>query len=120
MGFTQVTATLRATAKARRKYEALFVVDAGATDCMAPARELRRIGVTKRGRKTYELADGSPTEYDVGFAELEFMGEIVPARIIFGPDHCQPILGVLALESVGILVDPVSQTLTRLPALWLK
>ncbi len=120
MGFTQVTAAVRAKKTARRKYEALFLVDTGAIDCVVPAQELRRIGVAKRGRKTYELADGTPAEYDIGFAELEFMGETVPARIIFGPEDCEPILGVLALESVGIVVDPVSQALKRLPALPLK
>jgi clan AA aspartic protease len=120
MGATQTTVSLRAKPKARRKYEALFLVDTGATDCMAPARELRRIGVTPRGRRTYELANGDIVEYEVGFVEVEFLGDTVPARVIFGPDGCSPILGVTALELSGITVDPVTQALKRLPALLLK
>jgi hypothetical protein len=40
--------------------------------------------------------------------------------VIFGPDNAEPLLGVTALESVGILVDPANQTLKRLPAIPLK
>jgi hypothetical protein len=36
-----------------------FFVDTGATDSMAPAVELQRIGLTPVGRKVYELGDGS-------------------------------------------------------------
>jgi len=48
------------------------------------------------------------------------MGEITAGRVIFGPDDVEPLLGVTALESVGITVDPVTQTLRRLPAIPLK
>ncbi len=120
MGATQITVCVRARPKARREYEALFLVNTRATDCMAPAPELRRMGVTPRGRRTYELANGDMVEYEVGFVEVEFLGDIVPARVIFGPDGRSPILGVTALELSGITVDPVTQTLKRLPALLLR
>ncbi len=68
----------------------------------------------------YELADGSKVEYQYGLAEIEFMGELTSGRVIFGPNDCEPLLGVTALESVGILVDPARQQLKRLPALPLK
>ena len=50
----------------------------------------------------------------------EFMGEVTGGRVLFGPDNCEPILGVTALESAGFQVDPVSQCLKRLPAVSLK
>ena len=48
------------------------------------------------------------------------MGEITAGRVIFGPDGVEPILGITALESVGITIDPASRTLKRLPAIPLK
>jgi len=48
------------------------------------------------------------------------MGDLVGSTIIFGADDAEPILGVTALESVGIEVDPRSQSLKRLPAAHLK
>ena len=64
----------------------------------------------------YELADGSTVEYEFGLAEIEFMGDVTAGRVIFGPDNSEPILGVTALESVGITIDPANRTLKRLPA----
>jgi clan AA aspartic protease len=120
MGLIRVTVTLRASEKSRRTYQADFLVDTGATDCMAPGTKLRRAGIRRRGRMAYELADGTTVEYDFGLAEIEFMGELTSGRILFGPDACEPILGVTALESVGITVEPSTQQLKRLPAIPLK
>src|SRR5437879_5422535 len=115
MGLTHVTVTLRAKENSRRKYEAVFLVDTGATDSMAPASALKRAGIGRSGKMTYELADGSKVEYSFGLAVIEFMGELTAGRVIFGPDAAEPLLGVTALESVGIMVDPATQRLRRLP-----
>lgn len=120
MGLVYVPVTLRAAQAGRKKYQASFLVDTGATDCMVPASELRRAGIRKRGRGAYELADGSTVEYDFGGAEIEFMGEVTWGRVLFGPDNCEPILGVTALESLGFVVDPRGRRLVRLPAIPLK
>ncbi|MFH0790418.1 MAG: clan AA aspartic protease [Candidatus Omnitrophota bacterium] len=120
MGLTHVTVSLKASQQAKEKYEADFLVDTGATDCLAPAKALKNAGVIRAGKMTYELADGKKVEYDFGLVIIEFMGEITAGRVIFGPDDTEPLLGVTALESVGILVDPVKQTLKRMPAIPLK
>ena len=120
MGLTRVTVRVKAAADAPVAYEAIFLVDTGATDSMAPASELRKIGLAKLGRTAYELANGQTTEYDFGVGFIEFMGEITGGRVIFGPDNAEPILGVTALESVGITIDPATQALKRLPAIPLK
>jgi clan AA aspartic protease len=120
MGLIHVTTTLRAREKARKKYAAEFLVETRATDSLAPAKELKKAGIKPRGRMAYELADGQTVEYDVGLVEIEFMGELTSGRVIFGPDNAEPLLGVTALESVGILVDPTTRTLKRMPAIPLK
>jgi clan AA aspartic protease len=120
MRLIHVTVTLKALSTSTEQYEANFLVDTGATDSMAPAAELRKIGVQPEGKMAYELADGSLQEYPFGVAKTEFMGEITAGRVIFGPDDVEPLLGLTALESVGIVVDPANRTLKRLLALPLK
>ena len=120
MGLTRVTTKLTAWHGVADSYEAVFLVDTVATDTMAPAPELDRIGVVREGRTSYELADGTVKEYPYGLVRIEFMGEITAGRVIFGEPSAEPLLGVTALESVGILVDPANKTLTRLPAIPLK
>lgn len=120
MGLTHVTVRLTNLAGDEPGYEADFLVDTGATDSMAPKDRLAGIGVKPEGKYTYELASGEPVEYEYGFARVSFMGEKTVAPVIFGPVGSEPLLGSVALESVGIMVDPVTRTLKRLPAKPLK
>jgi len=119
MGLTHVTVKLRSLGNANGGYEAEFLVDTGVTDSLAPEAELRRVGIKPAGRTAYELADGSVEEYEFGLAEISFMGEVTAGRIC-GPNNAEPLLGVTALESVGIRIDPANRTLKRLPAIPLK
>lgn len=120
MGLTHVTVRLRNLSAQNGDYEADFLVDTGATDSLAPGAELRKIGLQPVGKTVYELANGAVEEYEYGLAEISFMGEITAGRIIFGPNNAEPLLGVTALESVGITIDPANRTLKRLPAIPLK
>ena len=120
MGRIHVTVALKNLSSPNGVYEADFLVDTGATDSLAPASELRKIGLQPEGTMAYELADGTIQEYEFGVAKIEFMGEITAGRVIFGPDNAEPLLGVTALESVGITIDPANRTLKRLPAVPLK
>jgi predicted aspartyl protease len=45
---------------------------------------------------------------------------LVDTPIVFGPDESEPILGVLALEGLGISVDPKTRSLKRERARSLK
>src|SRR5882724_5000475 len=120
MGVTIVTAKIRSLSGKRRPYQAQFLVDTGAIDCMAPASRLKAAGVKREGKAVYEMADGRPVEMDYGFARVSFVGAETVAQVIFGPEDCEPILGVVALENTGITVDPVTRTLRRLHAKPLK
>jgi len=120
MGLTQVTVAVCNPVDRSRRWEGLFLVDTGAIDCLVPGNRLREIGIEPEGERVYELADGSQATFPIGAARFEFMGEFVPANVIFGANDVEPILGMIALESVGIEVDPRNQRLKRLPAVRLK
>lgn len=119
MGEIHVTVTL-SWPEANESFESLFLVGTGSSDSMAPGFKLLKAGFKSIGKMTYELANGQPVEYEFTLATITFMGEITSGRIILGPDDVEPILGVTALESVGITIDPVNRTLKRLPAIPLK
>jgi len=120
MGITQVTVTIRNPADLEKAWEGLFLVDTGATDSLVPRPHLEAIGLKPEGQRVYELADGSELKMDITIGRIEFMGEVVGGTIIFGEPNTEPLLGVTALESVGIEVDPRNQKLKRLPAVRLK
>ena len=120
MGLINVTTKLTSLTGSQDTYEAVFLVGTGATDSLAPSDELDKIGVHREGKMSYELADGTVKEYPFGLVRIEFMGETTAGRVIFAEPGCEPLLGVTALESVGIMVDPANKTLKRLPAIPLK
>ncbi|MGO9115417.1 MAG: clan AA aspartic protease [Thermoguttaceae bacterium] len=120
MEVTHVTVAVSNPTDPNRRWEALFLVDTGAKDCFIPASRLREVGIEPRGQRSYELADGTELALEIGVAQIEFMGDVVGATVLFGEEDCEPILGVTALESAGIEVDPVNQQLKRLPAIRLK
>ena len=119
MGLTHVAVSLL-NSDSKDTYNADFLVDTGTTHAMAPAPELRKIGIEPVGKDLFELANGELVEFEYGVAQLAFMNEIIGTRILFGPDGSEPILGVMALESAGFLVDPKNQTLRKLKARPLK
>jgi hypothetical protein len=51
---------------------------------------------------------------------MSFMEDTIQTRVIFGPDNAEQILGAIALELVGLVVDPANERLRKLPALPLK
>ena len=120
MGVTHVQVAIRNPAEPQRVWEGRFLVDTGATDCFVPRDRLEAIGLTPRGQRTYELADGTKQGFDITTAEIEFMGEITGGTIIYGEPGAEPLLGVTAMESVGVEVDPVNRRLNKLPSVRLK
>ena len=120
MGAIHVPVTIRNLAQRDRTWEGLFLVDTGATDCMVPRSLLESIGLAPEGQRVYEMADGTQMQIDVTAALVEFMGEAVGATIIMGNTDAEPLLGVTALKSAGIEVDPRNETLKRLPSVRLK
>jgi clan AA aspartic protease len=115
LGHIYNEATIRATAGARKKWTGQFLVDTGATDTFAPASALRRAGIKATARRTYELADGTLQELDIGFGVIEVMGQPAGATLVFAREDEEPLLGVTVLESAGFLLDPRREQLMPRP-----
>lgn len=120
MGAVNANVVIRNPADRSRSWEGRFLVDTGATDSLVPRPQLQAIGLTPEAQRTYILADGSEITMDVAVARIELMGGIVGGTVLFGDVDAEPILGVTALESLGIEVDPLNQRLKKLPAVPLK
>jgi clan AA aspartic protease len=120
VGTTHVTVTVTNPAARDRAWQGEFLVHTGAIDSLVPRRHLEAIGVEPIGSRTYEMADGRRMQFDIGLAELELMNETVGGTVVFVDDDVEPLLGLTALESAGIEVDPRNQQLKRLPAVRLK
>lgn len=120
MGITRVNVKIRNPAEPDRVWEGPFLVDTGAIDCLVPRQHLEAIGLMPKGHRVYSLADGSEVRMDITTGDLEFMDEIVGGTIVYGEPNAEPLLGVTAMESAGVEVDPHNQTLNKLPMIRLR
>ena len=95
-------------------------MDTGAIDSLVPRQHIEAIGIAPRSERIYDLADGTSRAYEVGGAQFEFMDQTVWGAVVFVDDDTEPLLGLTALESAGIEVDPRNERLKRLSAVRLK
>jgi clan AA aspartic protease len=91
--------------------EVELLVDTGALYSVVPASLLERLGVERLDRRDFTLADGSHVAYDVGEVTFVVDGQARMWLVVFAPEGVTALLGVLALESLGLMVNPVTREL---------
>ncbi len=111
MGLTHIQSTIRSLSKQGEPYEAQFLVDTGSIDCVAPREALVAAGITPEATAFYQLASGETIECEYGFARIQFLGHETVAQVVFGASESEPILGVVVLDNLGYVVDPVTKKL---------
>lgn len=94
-----------------RAVELEFLVDTGAIYSVVPRERLEALGIAQFERRELTLADGSHQTYDVGEAFFELGDRVGTSKVIFGPPGVVPLLGALTLESLGLMVNPVTREL---------
>ena len=119
MGLVHTAVTIRNPADLTRSWTGSFLVDTGAIDTLVPRPQLEAIGLAPHGQRVYETADGRQVTMDVSVGEIEILGELAGGTIIFGEPGDEPRIGITALGSAGLEVDPQNEQLKKLPAIHL-
>ena len=88
-----------------------FLVDTGAIYSVVPSNVLEALGVARMKRREFTLADGTHQSWDVGEAFFDFAGNLGTSQVVFGPESVTPLLGAFTLESLGLMVNPVTREL---------
>lgn len=91
--------------------EVELLVDSGALFSVVPASTLEALGIARKRRQEFTLADGTHVAYDVG--EVSFaIGDLdATSNVVFAPEGVTPLLGVVALESLALMLNPVTREL---------
>ena len=87
------------------------MVDTGATFTTVPAEVLRRLGVSPQRTMPARLADGTVIEDEVCDTIIRLEGQTFFTPVTFGKEGEPNLLGVVALETALLAVDPVGQRL---------
>ena len=114
MGTTSVQVRLTNVTDHDRQVDVDMIVDSGAIYSVVPTPILRGIGVASDGPETFQLADGRSIRRDVGHALFEILGRRRPSTVIFGKRGDVCLLGMVALEELGLMLDPLKRRLRAL------
>jgi clan AA aspartic protease len=110
MGITFTKARISNPRQARRRaVELEFLIDTGAIFSVLPGPIARKLALAKLDREEFTLADGTRRAYDIGEAFFELGDRRGTSKVVFGPSNVTPLLGPLTLESLGLMVNPVTR-----------
>ncbi|HEU0168763.1 MAG TPA: aspartyl protease family protein [Chloroflexota bacterium] len=87
------------------------MVDTGAVFSFVPEDVLDRLGVPRRERRRFLLADGRASEFDLGDVLARIDGREVATRCVFGDPGGPILLGAYTLEGLLLGVDPHNKRL---------
>lgn len=119
MGFTTVEVILHNPEIPTKGREINLIADTGAMYTIVHSSILDDLGIKPFSWRRFTLANGERIERDIGGA-LYRVGEYRwHAPVIFGEEGDQSILGVTALEALGLQMDPVSGQLKPIELLLL-
>lgn len=98
--------------RAKRTATVEMLVHTGATLSVIPPSVARALGIRRPRRSVkVRVADGRLLRLGADVAILRIDGREAPATILVGKVD-EPILGVEALEALGLVVDPRKKRLT--------
>jgi clan AA aspartic protease len=111
VGFTRFNFTVSHPVDLNREAAVELLVNTGAMISFVPWDVLEGLGVPRQYRRAFQTASGQVIERDVGVAIFRWNGYESVAPVAFAEPGDSALLGVTALESMGLVVDPVKRTL---------
>jgi clan AA aspartic protease len=96
----------------KRTARVRVLVDTGATHSVIPSDLADRLGVVRSPRPIrVELADGSHRSMRIGTVVVRLLGREAGGTALIARRGAEPVLGVEALEALGLTVDPRTRKL---------
>jgi len=97
--------------------ETELIVDTGSTYTWIKRERLEAIGVKPSKARKFRTIEGETIEREVGEAVIECLGERAMSIVVFAERDDVEVMGVVALESLALEVDPVTQQLKKAESL---
>ena len=114
MGITYARMKIKKNYGSKKCLEERLLVDSGAIYTVIPGENLDKLGIIAHSEEEFELADGEIIKRKVGDAHFEYRGKKGSAPVVFGEKSDSKLLGVLTLEALGFVLDPLKRELKPL------
>jgi len=109
MGITFIEASVKNPPSKVEKVR--FLVDSGATYSVLPHKTWTKLGLEPKRSVGVSLADGTLLERQVADCFMQIAGIEAATPIILGEPGDEALLGLVTLENMGLVLDPLKRTL---------
>ena len=117
MGLIFLAIAIANPARSEEFHTERFLVDSGAVYSVVQRPVLDALGIRSHSRRTFTLANGDQIERHLGDALFRYKEHRGAAPVIFGEPGDSNLLGIVTLEALGYVLDPLKRELRALPML---
>ncbi len=114
MGLTFVKMRIKKSHESERFMEERLLVDSRAIYTVVPGADLKELEIVAHSEEEFELADGEVIKRSEEDAHFEYGERKGAAPVIFGEEGDSELLGVLTLEALGLVLDPLKREIKPL------
>ena len=111
MGLTYVEGRVKPTGRPRRSRKVRFLVDSGAVYSVLRQRDWKALGLRPERDLDFVLADGTTLTRGVSECSFEIEGRRATSPVVLGETEDEALLGVVTLETLGLMLNPLNRTL---------
>jgi predicted aspartyl protease len=109
MGITYINGQVRGPSG--KSADLKFLVDSGATYSLIPFPIWQILQIEPKQTVEVALADGTFLERQAGECRFSISSKEAGSPVILGEEGDEPLLGVLTLENLGLVLNPLNRTL---------
>jgi clan AA aspartic protease len=117
MGLTDVTMSVKHPRGGNKSVSVKMLVDSGATYTVLPEFVWKRLKLRAQETIELSLADGTSVVRGIAEARFSFEGKERTSPVILGIADDLPLLGVVTLENLGLMLNPLKRQLVPIRAL---
>jgi predicted aspartyl protease len=117
MGYTFAKVRLCNPVEQSKTLDLDLIVDTGSTYTWFKRSRLKSLELKPTGRRLFKTIEGRLVEREIGEAIIEYEEERATTIIVFSEEGDAEVLGVYALEGLGLEVDPTTRGLKKSEAI---
>ncbi len=117
MGYTTARVKLFNPHEPERCLELELLVDTGSTYTWVKQSRLEKLGIKPMERRRFRTIENRIIERDIGEAVVACLGRRATTIVVFAEESDYEVLGLHALEGLGLEVDPVTRQLKKSEAI---
>ena len=111
MALTHVRARVGRSDRAGRARDVRFLVDTGAVYTVLPERIWRSLKLKPERRAEFTLTDGTTIGRGVSECRFTVRRDSATSPVVLGGPEDAALLGAVTLETLGLMVNPLSREL---------